>query len=149
MINTGSSLTLLQESCWRQLRHKEPLSFSCGQASQWPSVICFGGVELWMRSSRKEVWFYFVCYEGWRSHFSCHPWYGFPISTGISLDFRKAQHTLPASNHCQAETFSFMPFNSHNALLSFYLALPLPEESHETQAFVHQLVTIADMSPEY
>lgn len=29
MINTGSSLTLLQESCWRQLRHKEPLSFSC------------------------------------------------------------------------------------------------------------------------
>lgn len=73
----------------------------------------------------------------------------FLISTGISLDFRKAQHTLPASNHCQAETFSFMPFNSHNALLSFYLALPLPEESHETQAFVHQLVTIADMSPEY
>ncbi len=71
------------------------------------------------------------------------------MSTGISLDFSKAQYSLPASNHCHEETFSFMPFNFHNALLSFYLALPLPEESCETQTLVHQLITTADTSPEY
>lgn len=42
-----------------------------------------------------------------------------------------------------------MSSNSPNALLSFYLALPLPEESPETQTFIHQLVTSADTSPEY
>lgn len=44
----------------------------------------------------------------------------FLMSTGINLDFLKAQYTLPASNHCQKEIFSFMPFNSPNALLKLH-----------------------------
>jgi len=71
------------------------------------------------------------------------------MSIGSSLNFQKAQYTLPTSNHCQEETLPFMSSNSSNALLSFYLALPLPEESPEMQTFIHQLVTSADTSPEY
>ncbi len=47
MIDTGSSLTLLQESCWRQLRHKEQLSSSRGQTFKQANGQVLSALGMW------------------------------------------------------------------------------------------------------
>lgn len=71
----------------------------------------------------------------------------FLMSSGICLDFCKAQYTLPATNRFQEEVFSFTP--SPPFCQSFVVLLPsLPEELSGTRSLIHQLVANADISSE-
>lgn len=47
MIDTGSSLTLMQESCWNQLKHREQLDSSCGQTFQQANGQVLNALGLW------------------------------------------------------------------------------------------------------
>ncbi len=64
----------------------------------------------------------------------------FLVTTGIHFNFCHAQYTLPATSVYQEETFSFLP-SAADTMLSLFIALPIPEESPETQQAIHHLVT--------
>jgi len=150
MIDTGSSLTLMQESCSNQLKHREQLDSSCGQTFQQANGqvlsalgLCKCDCELQQRK------FALSMYIMRDVDLSVPIILGMNLlmSSRICLDFHKVQYTLPTTNGCREEIFSFTPAHSSTALLSFYLALPIPEESSETHSLIHQLVNNADTSP--
>lgn len=64
----------------------------------------------------------------------------FLVTTGINLNFCNTQYTLSATSIYQKETFSFLSSPATDALI----ALPIPEESLETQLFISwlQMLTI-------
>ncbi len=78
MIDTGSSLTLLQESCWKQLRHKEQLSSSRGQTFKQTNGQVLSALGMWnceceVQGRRYDLPLYVMKDED----LTVHPWNGF------------------------------------------------------------------------
>lgn len=97
-MDTGSSLTLIQESCWRQLSRKEQLNSSLGQTFKQANGQVLSSLGMWnceceVQGRRYDLTLYVMKNEDLTV----------PIilgmdslmSMGISLNFHKAQYTFP------------------------------------------------------
>lgn len=97
LVDTGSSLPLIQESCWRQLGHKKQKFklWSNFQASQWSSIICYGrwGCECELQR-RYEVELFIMKEDDLTITMVLGM--DFLVTSGINLAIGNALYTLPS-----------------------------------------------------
>lgn len=149
LVDTGSSLTLIQESCWRKLGHKEQLKSSGGQTFKQANGQVLHAIGVWCCECELHGRMYEVELFVMKDDDLTVPMVlgmDFLVITGIHLDIGNALYTLPAITDYQEETFSFLTPLVKDALLSLFIALPIPEETTETRQYIQQLITNADIS---
>ncbi len=147
MIDTGSTLSLIQESCWMQLRRQEQCKPSQGQSfllanGKKQTAIGKLGWECELHGRTLDLTLYIM-----RDADLTVPiilGMDFMLSSGIILDFRRSQYRLPSLKDADDDvTFPFLPQGS-GSLVHFYLALSTPSATAETLQSIHQLVQETD-----
>lgn len=143
MIDTGSTLSLIQESCWKQLRQQETCKPSQGQSfllanGQKQTAIGKLRWECELHGRTMDLTLYIM-----RDADLTVPiilGMDFMLSSGIILDFRRSQYRLPSLKDADEDvTFPFLPQVSGSSV-HFYLALSSPTVSDDTLHSIYQLV---------
>ncbi len=147
MVNTGSTLSLIQKSSWRQLCKKEPYQLSKYQSfmlanGQHQTAIGKVNWLCWIQGQQVDLTLFIL--KDTDLTVPIILGMDFLLTTGIVLDFRKALYTLP-SKEDSAEDLSF-PFVTKDSCPTchFYLALPPPPISDAALQTIHQLIQKAD-----
>ncbi len=147
MVNTGSMLSLIQESSWRQLCKKEPYQLSKYQSfmlanGQHQTAIGKVNWLCWIQGQQVDLTLLILKDTDLTVPIILGMY--FLLTTGIVLDFRKALYTLPSTED-SAEELSF-PFITKDSCPTghFCLALPPPPISDAALQTIHQLIQKAD-----
>lgn len=147
MVDTGSTLSLIQESCWRQLCRKESYDPSVGQLfmlANGQRQTAIGKVNWQCEIQGRRVDLTLFILKDTDLTVPILLGMDFLLATGIVLNFHKAQYILP-STEADDEDYSF-PFliNDFPPSVHFYLAVPPPHVAVVTLQTIQQLVQKAD-----
>ncbi|XP_047663303.1 uncharacterized protein LOC125140072 [Tachysurus fulvidraco] len=144
LVDTGSTLSLIKEAFWKQLRGQEPCKTSNGQSFLLANGLrqeAIGKVvwECELQEKKMDVTLYIM-----RDTNLTVPLIlgmDFLWSSGIVLDFRRSQYRLTRSEESGDEEVTFpLMIPESCASLHFYLAIPLPRVSEDTQQSIRDLV---------
>lgn len=147
MVDTGSTLSLIQESCWKKLCMKEPYQQSKGQSfllANGQRQTSIGKVNWQCGIQGRQVDLTLFILKDTDLTVPIILGMDFLLPTGIVLDFKKAQYTLPSTEDTD-EKLSFPFFTSDSCpTVHFYLALPSPPITDATLQTICQLAQKAD-----
>lgn len=126
IVDTGSTLSLIQESCWKQLHHQEQWKSSKGQTfmlanGQMQTAIGMSECECDLQGKQLKLTLYVMK----DSDLTVPIILGmdFLIASGIVLDFKNTQYSLPSNDEDSVEIF---PFYFLNHLLHLLCSSILP-----------------------
>ncbi len=149
MIDTGSTLSLIQESCWKQLQCQEPCKPSNGQSfllANGQRQDAIGKLEWECELQGRKIDLTLYVMRDTDLTVPIILGMDFLLSSEIGLDFRRYQYHLPAlEDDEKVETFSLLSQES-GSTVHFYLALSTPVSSDETLQSIHDLIQKADMN---
>lgn len=148
MIDTGSTLSLIQKSTWEQISKNEPYQPRGGQAfllanGQQQTAI---GRVTWkceIQGCKMELTLYIMN----DTDLTVPIILGMDLlmGSGLTLDFQRSKYIIPASEGRTEEAFPFLP-HGPQATVNFYIALPIPLTSSETHLSIQKLVQQANTS---
>lgn len=152
VIDTGSTLSLIQESCWKQLKNHEVWKSSNGQTfllANGQSQTALGKSD-WECELQGKT-FKLTLYVMRDSDLTVPVILGmdFLMTSGIILDFKNLQYNFPSKDDGTVQRFPLWSHESSKSLLHFYLALPTPQMTVETLQSIDQLVLKSDSSEQF
>ncbi len=148
MVDTGSTLSLIQKSTWEQISRNELYQPSGGQA-----FLFANGQQ--QTAIGKVTWKCEI--QGRQMELTLHIMddadltvpiilgMDFLTVAGLTLDFQRSQYSMPAIEGRNEESFPFLPPGSQ-ATVHFCIALPIPSTAKETHLSIQQLVRQANTS---
>lgn len=147
MVDTGSTLSLIQKACWKQLSQQEVYLPGGGQTfllanGQRQTAV---GKVVW-KSKVQGCPIELTLYIMNDADLTVPIILGmdFLLKSGMVLDFNNAQYSFPPVEDAEAPvTFPFLPQDIHSTI-NFYLAIPLQPCSDEVFQSICQLSEKAD-----
>ncbi|XP_067301623.1 uncharacterized protein [Pseudorasbora parva] len=152
MVDTGSTLSLIQKSLWKQLCKEEQFQSSKGQSfllANGQRQTAIGKVEWSCEIQGQHMKIVLFILNDADLTVPIILGMDFLLASGIRLDFQKAQYSLPIKEETvEGKTYSFLTNECHSTV-NFYLALPTPTMSDETLHAIHQLTQQADTGEQF
>ncbi len=153
IVDTGSTLSLIQESCWKQLHHQEQWKSSKGQTfmlanGQMQTAIGMSECECDLQGKQLKLTLYVMK----DSDLTVPIILGmdFLIASGIVLDFKNTQYSFPSNDEDSVEIFPLLfPESSPPPSVQFYLALPIPNISEELSQSIRQLTMSTESTDQF
>lgn len=151
MVDTGSTLSLIQKSFWKQLCKEEKFQSSNGQSfllANGQRQTAIGKVE-WnceIQGQQMKLTLFILNDEDLTVPIILGM--DFLLTSGIKLDFQRTQYSLPSKENNEEITYPFL-INKCYSTVNFYLALPTTTISDETLHSIRQLTQQADTSEQY
>ncbi len=152
VIDTGSTLSLIQESCWRQLENHEVWKSSNGQnflLANGQSQTALGKSD-WECELQGKT-FKLTLYVMRDSDLTVPIILGmdFLMTSGIILDFKNLQYFFSPKDDGIVQRFPLWSHESSKTSLHFYLALSTPQMTVETLQSINQLVLKSDSTDQF
>lgn len=151
MVDTGSTLSLIQKSFWKQLCKEEQFQSSNGQSfllANGQRQTAIGKVEWRCEIQGQPVKLTLFILNDADLTVPIILGMDFLLTSGIKLDFQKVQYSLPSKENTEENTYPFLTNECHSTV-NFYLALPTPTISEETLHSIRQLRQQADTSERF
>ncbi len=152
MVDTGSSLSLIQESIWNQLSKGEPSQPSKGQTfmlANGQKQAATGMVTWHCKVQAQQFTLTLFILRDRDLTVPVILGMDFLLHSGIVLDFSKAQYGLPSvSSQDVNQFFPFMTQDSSSSVY-FYLAIPTPTMDDMVLESIQRLTLEAETTPLY
>jgi hypothetical protein len=152
MVDTGSSLSLIQESAWKQLNHGEPSQPSKGQTfmlANGQRQTATGKVTWQCKMQGQKFALTLFILKDRDLTVPVILGMDFLLHSGIVLDFSKAQYSLPSLSSQEAN--QFFPFVTQDTSSSvyFYLAIPTLPIDDTVAESIQRLIGKAETKKPY
>lgn len=147
MVDTGSTLSLIQKACWKQLSRQEVYLPGGGQTfllANGQRQTAVGKVVWKSKVQGRPIELTLYIMNDTDLTVPIILGMDFLLKSGMVLDFNNAQYSFPPVEDAEAPvTFPFLPQDIHSTI-NFYLAMPLQPCSDEVFQSIHQLSEKAD-----